>query len=253
MKRILSLFLILTMLCPLFVSCADGKKRDKEIAAKNEEDGEYNILILGDDLMESSKAYEYFKKFCIANGKEVVVDHRTEEDARLYTFADLCESDKSFAELVGKAEMIIFEEGTAETATTVESLERILKYANDPITVNISYYGYQKRFYKSIFKDKFGDMMYADADYYVKKIIASDEDVIGYEHLYHDDRIHPNRLCGYLTAIVIYCEVFDATPKVMNFEGFEYDADLIACAPEEWKGREDELWQKLHEMLIDLM
>ncbi|MBE6574190.1 MAG: hypothetical protein E7652_07340 [Ruminococcaceae bacterium] len=253
MKRILSLFLTLIMLLPLLISCADGKSRDKEIAEKNEEDGEYNILILGDDLMDQSKAYEYFNKFCKANDKDVVVEHRTEKDARLYTFADLCESDKGFAEQVSKAEMIIFEEGTAETATTVESLERILEYANDPITVNVNFYGYQKRFYKSIFKEKFKDMQYADADYYVKSIIASDEYILGYEHLYMDDRIHPNRLCGYLTAIVIYCEVFNATPKVMNFESFEYDKKLLSCVPEEWQGREDELWDKLHEMLIDLM
>lgn len=252
MKRILSLFLVIAAVMTMS-ACAKGKALDNEIEKKIEEDGEFNILILGDDLMESSKAYEYFIKLCEINEKDVRVDHRTEEDARLYTFADLCKTDKDFAQKVAKAEVLIFEEGTAETATTVESLKGILEYANDPVTVNVNFYGYQKRFYKSIFKEDFKDMQYADADRYVKKIIASDEDVIGYEHLYHEDRIHPNRLCGYLTAIVIYCEVFNATPKSMSFEGFEYDDTLIACAPEEWKGREDELWTKLNEMLVDLM
>lgn len=254
MKRLISLFLVLITVVLCITACEDdGTARDEEIEEKIEEDGEYNIVILGDDLMETSKAYEYFEQFCVSGEKDVVVEHYTVDDARLYTFAEKCKSDKDFAKTISDAEILIFEEGTAETATTAESLKNILKYANDPITVNISYYGYPKRFHKDIFEDDFSDMMYADADYYVRKIIASDEDVIGYEHLYHEDRLHPNRLSGYLTAIVMYCEVFDATPEYMNFDSVEYDKGLLSCVPEEWQGKEEELWKKLHEMIIDLM
>lgn len=252
MKRFLLLFIILSILLSL-CACSNGKALDNEIENKIEEDGEYNILILGDDLLETSKAYNYFAELCKINEKEISVEHKTIEDARLYTFAELCETDEDFAQTVSKAEVIIFEEGTAETATTVESLERILKYANDPITVNISLYGYPRWMHRDIFKDVFKDMQYADANKYISKIIASEEDVLGFEHLYLEDRIHPNELNGYLTAIIIYCEVFNATPKIMTFEGFEYDEGLLACVPEEWQGREEELWSKLNMMLIELM
>ena len=248
----LSIFLVIAMIFSL-CSCSNGKALDNEIEKKIEEDGEYNILILGDDLLETSKAYNYFEQLCTVNEKDVVVEHKTIEDARLYTFAELCETDENFAKSVSRAEVIIFEEGTAETATTVESLEKILKYANDPITVNISLYGYPKWMHRDIFKDVFRDMRYADANKYISKIIASEEDVLGFEHLYMEDRIHPNELNGYLTSIVIYCEVFNATPKKMTFEGFEYDEALLACVPEEWQGKEDDLWAKLNMMLIKLM
>lgn len=252
MKRILSIFLALLTLLSL-VSCSNGKALDNQIEKKIEEDGEYNILILGDDLLETSKAYRYFTELCEINEKDVVVDYKTIDDARLYTFAELCENDDSFAQSVANAEVIIFEEGTAETATTVESLQNILEYANEPITVNISLYGYPRWMHRDIFKDVFRDMQYADANKYISKIIASDEDVLGFEHLYQEDRIHPNELNGYLTAIVIYCEVFNANPKRMTFEGFEYDEELLACVPEEWQGREEELWKKLNMMLVELM
>ncbi|MBR5514566.1 MAG: hypothetical protein IKU52_00010 [Clostridia bacterium] len=252
MKRFLSIFLILATFLSL-ISCSNGKALDGEIEKKIEEDGEYNILILGDDLLETSKSYEYFEKLCTINQKEIVLDYKTIEDARLYTFAELCETDEEFAQTVAKAEVIIFEEGTAETATTVESLENILKYANSPITVNISLYGYPRWMHRDIFKDVFRDMKYADANKYISKIIASEEDVLGFEHLYQEDRIHPNELNGYLTAIIIYCEVFNANPKRMTFEGFEYDEGLLGCVPQEWQGREDELWKKLNMMLVELM
>ena len=61
MKRILSLFLIFVCIFSLF-GCSNGKALDNEIENKIEEDGEYNILILGDDLLETSKAYTYFSE-----------------------------------------------------------------------------------------------------------------------------------------------------------------------------------------------
>ncbi len=241
MKRLIAIILVLCLSVP-FVACTkDEGVKDKVIT---------DILFLGDDLMETSKAYEYFEQLCRINGHTAVnIHHYTVEDARMYTYADMCKTDKEFRELVGKADVILFEEGTAETVTTVESVTTILSYADDPMVVCISYYGYPRWMHRNLFINSHPDFKYADANTAISGIIAAEPTPIGYEHLCHDDYIHPNELNGFMTAVVCYGEVYGCKANGVSIEGIENNEGLLASSPVETK---EELKALLAELKIML-
>ena len=187
---------------------------------------------MGDDLMESSKVYEYFSEFCSLNGYgDVNVHYKTIEDARMYTYADMCENDGEFRALVEKADVILFEEGTAETLTTVESVSTILSYADDPMVVCISYYGYPRWLHRNLFLKSHPYFRYADANTVIGSIIAAEDALIGFEHLYHDDYIHPNELNGFITALICYCKVYEVDSADINWQGVETREKLMVGTP----------------------
>ncbi len=223
MKRFISVILLLATLTLILCSC------NENVEVELPEDESANILFLGDDLMESSQVFTYFEKLVELNQKDASVNYVTEEDARLYTYAEKCAQDADFAKLVGEADVIVFVEGTAETATTLDSLQKIITFANDPYLVCLNYYGYPAWMWKQEFKGTLDDICYADSDKYVKKLIAEDEPRIGFEHVYKEDRIHPNELNGYLSALVVYNAIYDVKPDAISHEGLEADQTLINC------------------------
>ncbi|MBR6513548.1 MAG: hypothetical protein IKT46_01815 [Clostridia bacterium] len=223
MKRIIILLLVAALCIPL-VSCKEEKKSENKVIS--------NILFLGDDLMETSRVYEYFEQLCHINGKSSVsIDHYTLEDARMYTYADMCESDEDFREHVSKADVILFQEGSAETKTTVESFTKILEYANDPIVVCISYYGYPRWLHRNIFLESHPEFRYADSNTVVGGILTPENAPVGYEHLYHEDYIHPNELNGYIVSLICYSKVYNIKPASIKWQGIEENEGLLINSP----------------------
>lgn len=230
MKKIAAIVLLLFITVTLLCSCSSNNKLKVSLP----EERTANILFIGDDLMESGKVYYYFDALCKENDKNVTVSHFTFEDARLYTFADLCKEDKSFSDALAEADLLIFEEGTAETATTVESLNKILEYARDDISVVcLSLYGYPVWMYRELFENTTNKLCYADANYFIGKIIAHDDAPLGYEHLVKEDYRHPNELNGYITALVTYCEVFDTMPEWISNTEIENDNAISVYTPKD--------------------
>ncbi len=221
MKRLI-VFLLVICLCVPFVSCSEEKEEKKGIE---------DILFLGDDLMETSKVYEYFEELCTLNGKKLNIHHRAIEDARMYSYADMCKEDKEFRKLVENADVILFQEGSAETKTTVESVTKILEYANDPLVVCISYYGYPRWMHRNIFLKSHPDFRYADSNTVIGSIIALDDAPLGFEHLYHEDYIHPNELNGFIVSLICYNKVFDTDPADIVWAGIEERENIIVGTP----------------------
>lgn len=218
MKRLIILLLTLCLCIP-FVSCEEETKTEKKLIS--------DILFLGDDLMETSKVYDYFEELCRINGKSTVsVSHYTVEDARMYTYADMCKEDKEFRSAVKNADVILFQEGSAETVTTVESVTTILEYADDPLVVCISYYGYPRWMHRNIFLDSHPDFRYADSNTVVGGILTPEDSPIGYEHLYQEDYRHPNELNGLITAFICYSKVYDIKPISIKWQGIEENEGL---------------------------
>lgn len=220
MKRSV-LFLLVISLCFPFLACS-GEEKVVEV-----DDGVEDILFLGDDLMETSKVYKYFEELCRINGRTFRINHRTVEDARMYTYADMCENDSEFRELVEKADVLLFEEGTAETATTVDSVTKILSYADDPLVICISYYGYPRWMHRNIFLDSHPDFKYADSNTVIGSIIALDDAPLGFEHLYHEDYIHPNELNGFIVSLICYSKAYGDDPADILWNGIENNDELL--------------------------
>ncbi len=223
MKRTVA-FLLIVCLCLPFISCEKEEIKGDGVMS--------DILFLGDDLMETSMVYEYFEELCRINGKEVLtVHHRTVEDARMYTYADMCKEDKEFRKLVKDADVILFQEGSAETKTTVESVTEILKYANDPLVVCISYYGYPRWMHRNIFLNSHPEFRYADSNTVIGGILTPEDSPVGYEHLYHEDYIHPNELNGFIVALICYSKVYGTKPESILWQGIEEKQSLILGTP----------------------
>ena len=243
MKRLTAIFLILCLITPCLLSCKNEEKREIK-----------SILFLGDDLMETSGIFNLFYKLCKANGHfDITVDYECIEDARMYTFADLCDKDTEFANRVKKADVIVFEEGTAETETTADSITRIINTANDPVMACLCLYGYPCWMYREDFEEKkLKNIKYIDADYFIKKIIAAEGTPIGYEHLCLEDYIHPNILNGFLSSVVAYCELFDTMPEYINLSPFDDHTGIAGCADVK-AGDVSSLVHKLSNMINDEM
>ena len=219
MKRIIILLLIVVLCIPL-ASCKEEKKSENKVIS--------DILFLGDDLMETSRVYDYFEQLCRINGKTSVnVTHYTIEDARMYTYADMCKEDKDFRNAVKEADVILFQEGSAETETTVESVTTILEYANDPLVVCISYYGYPRWMHRNIFLDSHPDFRYADSNTVIGGILTPEDAPVGYEHLYQEDYRHPNELNGFIVSLICYSKVYDVKPISIKWQGIEEDERLM--------------------------
>ncbi len=237
MKRII-IFLLTLCLCIPFVSCEEETKTEKKHIS--------DILFLGDDLMETSKVYDYFEELCAINGKSTVnVSHYTVEDARMYTYADMCKEDKEFRSAVKNADVILFQEGSAETETTVESVTKILEYADDPLVVCISYYGYPRWMHRNIFLDSHPDFRYADSNTVIGGILTPEDAPVGYEHLYEEDYRHPNELNGFIVSLICYSKVYDVKPANIKWQGMEEKESLILGTP---CGTTEELFDLLSEL-----
>ena len=237
MKRIIILLLALCLCIP-FISCESEQKSENKVIS--------DILFLGDDLMETSKVYEYFEELCHINGKTAVnIHHRTIEDARMYTYADMCKEDKEFRSAVKNADVILFQEGSAETATTVESVTKILEYADDPLVVCISYYGYPRWMHRNIFLDSHPDFRYADSNTVIGGILTPEDAPVGYEHLYEEDYRHPNELNGFIVSLICYSKVYDVKPANIKWQGMEEKGSLILGTP---CGTTEELFDLLSEL-----
>ncbi len=218
MKRIF-VFLLAICLCFSFISCKKEEKENKVIS---------DILFLGDDLMETSRVYEYFEQLCRINGKTSVnIAHYAIEDARMYTYADMCKEDKEFRKAVKEADVILFQEGSAETETTVESVTTILDYADDPLVVCISYYGYPRWMHRNIFLNSHPDFRYADSNTVIGGILTPEDAPVGYEHLYQEDYRHPNELNGFIVSLICYSKVYDVRPVSIKWQGIEDDERLL--------------------------
>ncbi len=218
MKRIF-VFLLAICLCFPFISCKKEEKENKIIS---------DILFLGDDLMETSRVYEYFEQLCRINGKTSVnIAHYAIEDARMYTYADMCSNDKDFRKAVKEADVILFQEGSAETATTVESVTTILEYADDPLVVCISYYGYPRWMHRNIFLESHPEFRYADSNTVIGGILTPEDAPVGYEHLYQEDYRHPNELNGFIVSLICYSKVYDVRPVSIKWQGIEDDERLL--------------------------
>ena len=242
MKRII-IFLLTLCLCIPFVSCEEETKTEKKYIS--------DILFLGDDLMETSKVYEYFEELCTINGKtSVSVSHYTVEDARMYTYADMCKEDKEFRSAVKNADVILFQEGSAETETTVESVTTILEYADDPLVVCISYYGYPRWMHRNIFLNSHPDFRYADSNTVIGGILTPEDSPVYYEDLYQEDYRHPNELNGFIVSLICYSKVYDISPANVSFEGIENKQELMTCAPCNNTEELKELLVELHKGVI---
>ena len=218
MKRTI-IFLLVIVLCLPLVSCKEEKKSESKIIS--------DILFLGDDLMETSRVYDYFEQLCRLNGKTSVnVTHYAVEDARMYTYADMCGEDKDFRRAVADADVILFQEGSAETVTTVESVTTILEYASDPLVVCISYYGYPRWMHRNLFLNSHPDFRYADSNTVIGGILTPEDAPVGYEHLYEEDYRHPNDLNGLITAFICYSKVYDTKPISIKWQGIEENEGL---------------------------
>ena len=223
MKRIIILLLSLCLCIP-FISCESEQKSENKVIS--------DILFLGDDLMETSKVYEYFEELCHINGKtSVSINHYAIEDARMYTYADMCKEDKEFRDLVKKADVILFQEGSAETVTTVESVTTILEYADDPLVVCISYYGYPRWMHRNIFLNSHPDFRYADSNTVIGGILTPEDAPIGYEHLYLEDYRHPNELNGFIVSLICYSKVYNISPANIVWQGVEQRGSLLTASP----------------------
>lgn len=221
MKRLVLILLVFCLCFPL--SCCSEENEEKK--------GIEDVLFIGDDLMETSRVYEYFEELCRLNGKKLKVHNRTIEDARMYTYAEMCEEDKEFRELVEEADLLFFQEGSAETKTTVESVTKILEYASDPLVVCISYYGYPRWMHRNIFLNSHPDFRYADSNTVIGSIIALDDAPLGYEHLYEEDYIHPNELNGFIVSLICYSKAFDDDPCDIVWDGIEKRENIIKGTP----------------------
>ena len=242
MKRII-IFLLTLALCVPLISCRSEQKTEKKHIS--------DILFLGDDLMETSKVYEYFEELCRINGKTSVnVSHYTVEDARMYTYADMCKEDKEFRSAVKNADVILFQEGSAETATTVESVTTILEYADDPLVVCISYYGYPRWMHRNIFLDSHPDFRYADSNTVIGGILTPEDSPVYYEDLYQEDYRHPNELNGFIVSLVCYSKVYDISPANISIEGIEETEGLITGTPCNNTEELKELLFELHKGVI---
>lgn len=242
MKRIIILLLVLALCVPL-VSCRSEQKTEKKYISE--------VLFLGDDLMETSKVYDYFTELCRINGKSTVsVSHYTVEDARMYTYADMCKEDKEFRSAVKNADVILFQEGSAETATTVESVTTILEYADDPLVVCISYYGYPRWMHRNIFLDSHPDFRYADSNTVIGGILTPEDSPVYYEDLYQEDYRHPNELNGFIVSLVCYSKVYGISPANISIEGIEETEGLITCTPCNNTAELKELLVELHKGVI---
>ncbi len=223
MKRII-LFILALCFCVPFISCKADTQPEKKIIS--------DILFLGDDLMETSKVYDYFEELCHINGKtSVSVSHYAIEDARMYTYADMCKEDKEFRKAVSEADVILFQEGSAETVTTVDSVTTILEYANDPLVVCISYYGYPRWMHRNIFLNSHPDFRYADSNTVIGGILTPEDAPIGYEHLYEADYRHPNELNGFIVSLICYAKVYDVSPANIAWQGMEQKATILSVSP----------------------
>lgn len=225
MKRYTVFFLVICLCLPL-ISCS---KEDPKPPATD--DGVEDILFLGDDLMETSKVYEYFEELCRINGRNVRISYRTVEDARMYTYAEMCTKDKEFRALVESADVLLFQEGSAETVTTVKSVTDILSYSNDPTVVCISYYGYPRWMHRNLFIKSHPEFRYADSNTVIGSIIALDYPPLGFEHLYHEDYIHPNELNGFVVSLLCYAKAFDLEPADIAWDGLEHRENIIVGSP----------------------
>ena len=241
MKKAVAFLLILSF-CFSFVCCSEEEEKDDRIE---------DILFLGDDLMETSKVYEYYEELCRLNHNEVNIHHMTIEDARMYTYADMCEEDKEFRALVKNADVILFEEGSAETVTTVESVTKILSYADDPLVICISYYGYPRWMHRNIFLNSHPDFRYADSNTVIGSIIALDDAPLGFEHLYHEDYIHPNELNGFIVSLICYSKTFDKDPCEIAWRGIENREELLVPSLCSDKDELYDLLLKLQELTDD--
>ena len=218
MKRLILLFLIICLCIP-FLSCTAEQKTESKVIS--------NILFLGDELMESSRVYNYFEQLCRINGKTSVhVTHYAIEDARMYTYADMCKEDEDFRQAVAEADVILFQEGSAETVTTVESVTTILEYANDPMVVCISYYGYPRWMHRNLFLNSHPEFRYADSNTVIGGILTPESAPIGYEHLYQADYRHPNGLNGFIVSMICYSKVYDLKPISIKWQGIEENEEL---------------------------
>lgn len=224
MKRIIALVLTVCTLITVCASCSSKPKAKAEA-----QDGEYNVLFIGDAFIETSKIAEYFGKICKKNGRKLTVDYVSTEKAGVKDYAERTKTDKEFTDLLSKAEIVIFGDGRAEADGSLESVQKILSYANDPTVMCIAFYGYPRWMYRHEFEEPMPEMLYADGNTILGKIIAAEDFIIAYQDIYEKDERHPNALNGYLTALIVYCELFAATPEKLNLEGFEADEGLVAC------------------------
>lgn len=218
------IFLLVISLCLTFFACDKKEEPKPPVTA---DDGVEDVLFLGDNLMETSKVYEYFEELCRINGREVRVHYRTVEDARMYTYAEMCREDAEFRALVESAEVLLFQEGSAETVTTVESVTEILSYADDPTVVCISYYGYPRWMHRNLFLKSHPDFRYADSNTVIGSIIGLDYPPLGYEHLYEEDYIHPNELNGFIVSLLCYAKAYDLEPADIAWDGLENRENVI--------------------------